>query len=117
MTTFNYDPKDFFIQLSPLLDDKGNWVGEIDINLVVHPKSPLKQDDFDEIFKIQKLMSISLSLFEEFSHVKELAEWSLRSRENSVSENSPVTKEPNVVESDGNVLTVDFTKHKKNYDA
>ena len=117
MTTIKYNPKDFFIQLAPLLDSQGNWVGEIDINLMVHPKSPLNPQDFEEIYKIQKLMSISLSLFEEFSHVKELAEWSLRTKENSASEDTTVIKEPSVVESDGNVLTVDFTSHKKNYDA
>ena len=49
--------------------------------------------------------------------LKELAEWSLRTKENSANEDTTVIKEPSVVESDGNVLTVVFTSHKKNYDA
>jgi len=117
MTTFKYNPKDFFIQLSPLLDDKGNWVGEIDINLIVNQTSPLKPEDFEDIYKIQKLMSISLSLFEEFSHVKELAEWSLRAKENSSAKDTTVTNQPTVVESEDNVITLDFSSHKKKYDA
>ena len=97
MTTFKYNPKDFFIQLSPLLDDKGNWVGEIDINLIVNQTSPLKP--------------------EEFSHVKELAEWSLRAKENSSAKDTTVTNQPTVVESEDNVITLDFSSHKKKYDA
>ena len=112
MNIYTYAPQDFLIHISPLLDKDKNWVGELDVSLALNPSTPLNAQDFQEIYEIVKLMSVSLSLFEEFSHVKELAEWSLKARENST-----VTKQSTVVESDGNVLTVDFSKHKKNYDA
>jgi|TARA_R100000081_G_C4676129_1_gene95066 hypothetical protein len=117
MNVFKYNPEDFLIQLTPILDENGNWIGEIDINLVVNQKSPLHPKDFEEVYKIQKLMSISLALFEEFSHVKELAEWSLRAQEKSVVQDNTTTKQSPVIQSGDNVITVDFNTHKKKYDA
>ena len=45
MNVFKYNPEDFLIQLTPILDENGNWIGEIDINLVVNKKSPLNHKD------------------------------------------------------------------------
>ena len=117
MNIYPYAPQDFLIHISPLLDTDKNWAGELDVSLAVDPSTPLNAQDFQEIYEIVKLMSVSLSLFQEFSHVKELAEWSLKAQEKSLGKKIPSTKEEIVVTSGGNVVTVDFKHPKKNYDA
>tara|TARA_R110002020_G_scaffold176279_8_gene368468 strand:- start:994 stop:1347 length:354 start_codon:yes stop_codon:yes gene_type:complete len=117
MNIYTYAPQDFLIHISPLLDKDKNWVGELDVSLALNPSTPLNAQDFQEIYEIVKLMSVSLSLFEEFSHVKELAEWSLKSQEKVLGKNIPSTKEELIIDSEENVITVDFRNPKKNYDA
>ena len=118
MNIYPYAPQDFLIHISPHLGKDKNWTGEVAINIAVNPTStPLNQQDFQEIYEIVKLMSVSLSLFEEFSHVKELAKWSLKSQEKVLGKNIPSTKEELIIDSEENVITVDFRNPKKNYDA
>ena len=118
MNIYTYNPQDFLIHISPHLGKDKNWTGEVAINIAVNPtRTPLNQQDFQEIYEIVKLMSVSLSLFQEFSHGKELAEWSLKAQEKSLGKKIPSTKEEIVVTSGGNVVTVDFKHPKKNYDA
>ena len=61
----DFDPNDFIIRLNPVLDDDGNWDGDIAIGVLTTPDNELDDDAFDQMMYLTTMLTAALPLMED----------------------------------------------------
>lgn len=100
-----------YIKILPILDNKKEWDGEIDVSLVCPNDIPLDEEGKDILLNMGALMSVSLLLYEENLDIKEAAEDILASSSDGtylLGDDPKPT--PRVVSTEGNVVKINFGK-------
>lgn len=61
----DFDPNDFLIRLSPMLDQNGNWDGDISVGILTTPENTLDEEDFGHLMHLTTMVAASLPLMED----------------------------------------------------
>ena len=70
----DFDQNDYIIRISPFLDKKGEWTGEIMVGTCTTDDNVLSDFDHAQLMKLSHLMCASLPVMEEDSAVRRLLE-------------------------------------------
>jgi len=61
----DFEPNDFIIRLSPLLNEDGLWTGELKIGTITTEENNLDINDYDHLMFVSTLVSACIPLMEE----------------------------------------------------
>ena len=61
----DFDPNDFLIRLNPMLDESGNWSGDISVGIVTTPENNLDEEDFYQMMYLTMMVTAALPLMED----------------------------------------------------
>lgn len=70
----DFDKNDYIIRLSPFLNKKGEWTGEIMVGTCTTDDNVLSDFDHAQLMKLSHMMCASLPVMEEDSAVRRLLE-------------------------------------------
>lgn len=70
----DFDKNDYIIRLSPFLNKKGEWTGEIMVGTCTTDDNMLSDFDHAQLMKLSHMMCASLPVMEEDSAVRRLLE-------------------------------------------
>ena len=70
----DFDQNDYIIRLSPFLNKKGEWTGEIMVGTCTTDDNVLSDFDHAQLMKLSHMMCASLPVMEEDSAVRRLLE-------------------------------------------
>lgn len=70
----DFDQNDYIIRISPFLDKKGEWTGEIMVGTCTTDDNVLSAFDHAQLMKLSHMMCASLPVMEEDSAVRRLLE-------------------------------------------
>lgn len=70
----DFDQNDYIIRISPFLDKKGEWTGEIMVGTCTTDDNVLSDFDHAQLMKLSHMMCASLPVMEEDSAVRRLLE-------------------------------------------
>ena len=109
----NIDNDDFVIRIRPYQDDNGSWNGEIDIAIISQPENTLSDDDYYQRMHFCKMVASSVPIMESNKKIRDIVHDYVV---NVVDNNIEVTLEEDdeeedkvqVVNNEGNVVTVNF---------
>jgi hypothetical protein len=102
----DFEPNDYIIRLTPFLDKKGNWTGELMVGSTTTGDNNLSDDDHYNMMQLTQLVCAAVPALEEDSYVRDLLFSIVNSsieEDIKVAETAPVSKEVN-----GNVIKVNF---------
>ena len=86
----DFEPNDFLIRLSPMMDQDGNWNGDISVGILTTPENSLDKEDFDQLMHLTTMVTASLPLMEDnASFRKKLNEYA-----NSIQEEEALDARP-----------------------
>jgi hypothetical protein len=61
----DFDPNDFLIRLNPVVDENGEWNGDVSVGIVTTPENELDDEDFDGMMYLTMMVTASLPLMED----------------------------------------------------
>ena len=100
-----FDPNDYIIRLSPFLDSKGDWTGELLVGTVTTDENDMSDEDHFNLMTITKMVCAAVPAMEEDDSVDVLNSIVDRVEDEDEEETSPTI----VVDStDDNVINVSF---------
>jgi hypothetical protein len=98
----DFEPNDMIVRLTPFLDEKGDWTGELMIGCDTTGESTLNEDDYANLMRIVHMTAASIQAMEESETVRNiLSDYADNAIEETIKEkkiNSAVTKDGNVIE-------------------
>ena len=98
-TFINFDPNDFIIRITPVMED-GEWNGEINVGQVTTGENTLQDTDYAHLCMLTDMLICAIPLIEKDDVIrKELYKLVEEQFEND---------KPKVVKREGNVLNVNF---------
>lgn len=68
----DFEPNDYIIRLSPFLDKKGDWTGELLVGSVTTGENSLSDDDHYNLMKLTQLVCAAVPALEEDEYVRNL---------------------------------------------
>jgi hypothetical protein len=98
---------DFIVRIRPMLTDEGIWSGEIDLAVITSPDNELQDDDYVGIMHFCKMVASAIPVMETNEDFRELVHNYVVEIVDSMQE-EVVDKTLEVVNQEGNVVTVDF---------
>ena len=96
---------DFFLVMSPMVDDENRWTGDFHINIITQHDNQLDREDFLAIMDYVRYTAASLSLMDTNPRYKEM----LEEQADMYLPRDEIKKSLKDVKTDGNVIRVDFT--------
>tara|TARA_R100000900_G_scaffold137518_1_gene115957 strand:+ start:3477 stop:3836 length:360 start_codon:yes stop_codon:yes gene_type:complete len=111
MSKAEYDrvePEDFIVRVRPTQDSDGIWNGEIDVAIITQPDNPLGDEDYFQVMHFCKMLASTIPVMEVNEDFRDLVHNYVME---TVDKHYEVELEdkPKVVETDGNVVTIDFS--------
>mgnify|MGYP003638845864 CR=1 FL=1 len=106
--------EDFILRIRPETDDTGEWTGDIDLAIITQPDNRLEDDDYSQLMHFCKMLASTVPVMERNEEFREIVhEYVMSMKDTPYDEDVETEDKPKVVETDGNVLTIDFgTKTK-----
>ena len=106
---------DFLIRVRPFRDSMGKWTGDIDLSIVTLPDNDLDDEDYSQLVHMCTMVASTIPLMETDEALRnmihEYVEQTLDMDYEDVVEEDE-NKEL-VLETEGNVLTIDFSSRTK----
>lgn len=103
----DFDPNDFLIRLNPMLDEDGNWDGDIAVGIVTTPDNSLDEDDFEQMMYLTMMVTAALPLMEDSVEFrKALSKYAKKLHEESDEELE--TAKPKTEKLSDNVIKIKF---------
>mgnify|MGYP003651553082 FL=1 len=101
-----FDPNDYIIRLSPFLDSKGDWTGELLVGTVTTDENDMSDEDHFNLMTITKMVCASVPAMEEDDNVRDV----LNSIVDRVEDEDEEETSPTIVvdSTDDNVINVSF---------
>ena len=97
---------DFFLVMSPMVDDDNRWTGDFHINIITQHDNKLDRDDYLAIMDYVRFTAASVSLMETNPRYREM----LEEQADIHLPREKVKKSLKTVKTNDNVITVDFKK-------
>jgi len=103
----NFDPNDFIIRLSPFLDQRGNWTGELLVGTVTTGENTTTDDDYYHLMQLCQMLCAALPAMEENESMREML---LQYSDSVVEEEAKEKSKSKVIQVEDNVVQVKFKK-------
>ena len=101
----DFDPNDFIIRITPFLDKKGSWTGELMVGTVTTGENTTTDDDYVNLMRMCHMVCASIPAMEDSTDIRE----TLAKYANDVLEEEKDNKPKATVESvEDNVVKVKF---------
>tara|TARA_E500000318_G_scaffold96756_1_gene97248 strand:- start:466 stop:795 length:330 start_codon:yes stop_codon:yes gene_type:complete len=100
----DFDPNDFIVRISPFLDQKGNWTGELMVGTVTTGENTTKDDDYVNLMRLCHMVCASIPAMEEDNDIRE----TLAKYANDVLEEEEAAPKATVESVEDNVVKVKF---------
>ena len=100
----NFNPNDFVIRISPDVDDKGDWTGELSVGMLTTDDNTMKADDFAHLKVLTDMLIAAIPLMEQDHDVRR----KLFKLVDQIDADELDMNKPLVEERDGNVVKVNF---------
>jgi hypothetical protein len=100
----NFNPNDFVIRISPDVDDKGDWTGELSVGMLTTDDNTMKADDFAHLKMLTDMLIAAIPLMEQDHDVRR----KLFKIVDKIDADELEMERPLVEERDGNVVKVNF---------
>ena len=98
----DFEPNEMILCISPILDNRNNWTGELVIGTSTTGESTLNEDDHANLMHIMHMIAASIPAMEDNETVREVlsnyADASLQDTLKQHKKESAVVKEGNVIE-------------------
>ena len=109
----NIDNDDFVIRIRPYQDDNGSWNGEIDIAIISQPENTLDDDDYYQMMHFCKMVASSVPIMENNKKIRDIVhDYVVNVVDNNIEvtleEEDEEKNEVQIVNNEGNVVTVNF---------
>ena len=98
------EDNDILVRLSPFLDPKGEWTGELLVGLVTSQDNTLSDDDYFHMMQLGSMLCASVPLMEENVKFRDM----LYKYAKNVLEEEKKQKKSKVTERKDNVIKVNF---------
>jgi len=100
----NFNPNDFVIRISPDVDDRGDWTGELSVGMLTTDDNTMKADDFAHLKVLTDMLIAAIPLMEQDHDVRR----KLFKLVDQIDADELDMNKPLVEERDGNVVKVNF---------
>ncbi len=67
----DFDPNDFIVRISPFLDQKGNWTGELMVGTVTTGENTTTDDDYVNLMRLCHMVCASIPAMEEDTDIRD----------------------------------------------
>ena len=67
----DFDPNDFIVRITPFLDQKGNWTGELMVGTVTTVENTTTDDDYVNLMRLCHMVCASIPAMEEDNDIRE----------------------------------------------
>lgn len=68
----DFHPNDYIIRLSPFLDEKGNWTGELMVGTISTEDNVMNDNDHYQLMHLTQMVCASIPAMEESEEVRQL---------------------------------------------
>ena len=103
-TFIDFDPNDFVIRISPVVDEEDNWTGELNVGYITMDDNFLKEDDYMHIDVVTNMALSAIPLMEDDLKFRN----QLYKYTTSMLEQQKKKEKPEVVKDDSNVSQLRF---------
>lgn len=112
---FNIGNEDFIVKVTPHLDEKKNWLGEIDISIITSTDNELNDKDFNDLMFLSQMIASSIPLMENDEYYRDvLSDYVHQYIHDNDIEDVDNSREINY-DKDSNIISINFnTKTKGN---
>ena len=100
----DFDPNDFIVRITPFLDQKGNWTGELMVGTVTTGENTTTDDDYVNLMRLCHMVCASIPAMEDSTDIRE----TLAKYANDVLEEEDNTPKATVESVEDNVVKVKF---------
>jgi hypothetical protein len=102
----DFDANDYIIRLSPFLDERGDWTGELLVGSVTTGENTMSDEDHYSLMKLSQLVCAAVPALEEHESVRTILS---NIAEDTLQDEAEKEKvEPKVKEVTENVIRVNF---------
>lgn len=98
-----FDDNDVMVRLSPFLDPKGEWTGELLVGIVASEDNDLSDDDYMSIMQLGSMLCAAVPLMEDDEKFREML---YNQTQNMLEEDRK--KKPTITRQENNVIKVNF---------
>tara|TARA_Y100000401_G_scaffold55493_1_gene43818 strand:+ start:549 stop:869 length:321 start_codon:yes stop_codon:yes gene_type:complete len=99
-----FDDNDILIRLSPFLDEKDGWTGEVLVGIATSEDNYLSENDYFHIMQLGSMLCAAVPLMEESETFRKM----LYEYTQNVLEEEKKEKKKKVVEKHDNIIKVNF---------
>ena len=103
----DFDPNDYIIRLSPFLDKKGEWTGELMVGTVTTDDNNMSDYDHFQLMHLTEMVCASIPAMEEDDDFRQVLADIVSNIQEELKD-VEVTAEKKVVTVDDNVINVKF---------
>jgi len=103
----DFDPNDYIIRLSPFLDKKGEWTGELMVGTVTTDDNNMSDSDHYQLMHLTQMVCASITAMEEDEEVRQVLTDIVADVQEEMKE-VEVTAEKKIVTVDDNIINVKF---------
>lgn len=107
-----FDKNDFVIVIKPQMF-KGDWSGEIDVNVVSSGDSDLPDDDYYSLLHFTRMVCASIPLMEQSDEFREECERQVEIQMDFLAQEKADKNKLTVVGKEGNVIQLNFNSDTK----
>jgi len=102
----DFHPNDYIIRLSPFVDEKGNWTGELMVGTISTEDNVMSDNDHYQLMHLTQMVCASIPAMEESEEVRQLLTDLVDDSMPNLSED--VEEESKISSVDKNVISVKF---------
>ena len=102
----DFHPNDYIIRLSPFVDEKGNWTGELMVGTISTEDNVMNDTDHYQLMHLTQMVCASIPAMEESEEVRQLLTDLVDDSMPNLSED--VEEESKISSVDKNVISVKF---------
>ena len=103
----DFDPNDYIIRLSPFLDKKGEWTGELMVGTVTTDDNDMSDSDHFQLMHLTEMVCASIPAMEEDDDFRQVLADIVSNIQEELKD-VEVTAEKKVVTVDDNIINVKF---------
>lgn len=107
-TFIDFDPNDFVIRISPVVDEEDNWTGELNVGYITMDDNFLKEDDYMHIDVVTNMALSAIPLMEDDLKFRD----QLYKYTASMLEQQKKQKKPDIIKDGSNVIQLRFDANK-----
>ncbi len=106
----DFHPNDYIIRLSPFLDKKGNWTGELMVGTISTEDNVMNDTDHYQLMHLTQMVCASIPAMEESEVVRDLLTEIVEEAKDQgdIIEETETKKKPSITSVDENIINVKF---------